>query len=75
MQEEKLVKEIHEELLRLGFKSRYITEERKGRKLYRISIYGLTQAKMFKEKIGFVGAKHKKLEMLLKQQYLGSPVV
>ncbi|MDI6884429.1 MAG: LAGLIDADG family homing endonuclease [Hadesarchaea archaeon] len=65
MQEEKLVKEIHEELMRLGFKPTFTTEERRGRKLHRISLYGLVQAKMFKEKIGFVGAKNKKLEMLL----------
>ena len=68
MQENNLVKDIHEELMRLGFNPNYTAEERKGRKLHRTSLYGRIQAKMFKEKIGFVGAKHKKLEMLLKQQ-------
>lgn len=68
MQEERLVKGIYRELKKICFKPTYTIEERGERKLHRISLYGLTQAKMFKEKIGFVGAKHKKLEMLLKQQ-------
>lgn len=67
IQEEKLIKEIYEELMRLGFRPTYTVEERSGRRLHRISLYGRVQAQMFEEKIGFVGAKGKKLEMLLKQ--------
>jgi len=65
MQEEKLVREVHTELVRLGFKPTYTTEKRRGRKLHRISLYGLVQVKKFREEIGFVGVKNKKLEMLL----------
>jgi len=65
MQEEKLVKEIYEELIRSSFNPTYTIEKKRGRELHRISLYGLTQVKMFKEKIGFVGTKNKKLEMLL----------
>lgn len=68
MQEEELVKEVCKELIKLGFKPTYTTEERGERKLHRINLYGIVQAGRFKEKIGFVGVKYKKLEMLLKQQ-------
>jgi len=68
MQEEKLVREVYREFVRLGFKPTYTTEEKRGCKLHRISLYGIIQVKKFREEIGFVGAKNKKLEMFVKQQ-------
>ena len=68
MQEEGLMNEIYEELIRLGFSPTRNTEVRGKRRLHRVALYGFVQARMFKERIGFLGAKNKKLEMLLKQQ-------
>ena len=65
MQEEKLMNEIYEKLVTLGFRPTRSVETKGERKLYKISLYGQEQAKLFKEKIGFMGAKRRKLEELL----------
>jgi hypothetical protein len=68
MQEEKLTDEMYKELKKLGFKPAYSVEKREKRKLYKISLYGRKQAKLFGQKIGFIGAKRRKLEKLLMGQ-------
>jgi hypothetical protein len=64
MQEKKLMDEIHKELVKLSFKPAYSVENRGDRKLYKISLYGREQANLFERKIGFIGAKCRKLRKL-----------
>lgn len=66
MQEEKLMREIGGEIVKLGFEPTHSVEKRGRRKLYKIGLYGCTQARLFKEKIGLMGTKGRKLEELLR---------